>query len=92
MIARSAKQILKAIGCDKLDLARGPDGGYWYFIYDDVVTGVYETKSIYCCYLNQMTVEQWAEDGKGFVAEMEAKRDEVPNYKNMSMIFKNMEK
>ncbi len=90
--AKSAKQILKAINCPHLDLTRGPDGGYWYFTYDDLLTGEYETKSIYCCYLNQMTVDQWVEDGKDFVAEMQKKRDEAPTHKNMSMIFKNMEK
>lgn len=72
-IAKSAKQILKAINCDKLDLARGE--GYWYFVYDDTSKKLYETHSVYCCYLNQMTVDQWVEEGKDFVAKMQEEKE-----------------
>lgn len=68
MYAKSAKQILSKINCDKLALVRGE--GYWYFVYDTFeATKVYETKSVYCCYLNQMSLDHWVEEGKDFVEQ-----------------------
>lgn len=63
--ARTVAQVLKAVGCDKLDLVRG--GGYLYFVYDDKARNVWETESVYVCYLNQLSVEQWVDMGKAFV-------------------------
>jgi len=41
------------------ELERGE--GYQYFIYDVPARGVYETISIYTCYLSDYTVDQWVE-------------------------------
>jgi len=71
MYAKSAKQVLSKIKCDKIELVRGK--GYWYFVYDDVPAKFYESHSIYVCYLNQMRVDTWVKLGKDFVAECEAK-------------------
>lgn len=65
--ATSAAQIIKKIGCIDLTLVRG--AGYWYFVYDDVANGVYETKSVYCAYLNSMSLKEWVEEGKDFVKQ-----------------------
>lgn len=74
MYAKTAKQVLSKIKCDKLDLARGD--GYWYFVYDDVPAKFYETHSVYCCYLNQMSLDRWVEEGKDFVAKCERNKAE----------------
>lgn len=68
--AKSAKQVTKAIGCDKLELVRGV--GYWYFVFDDVPNGIYETESVMVMYLNSMTIDQWAEIGRAFVKSVTA--------------------
>jgi len=67
--ATSVKQVIKAVGSDKLDLVRG--NGYWYFIYDDPVRGIYDTTSIPTMQLRNFTIEEWAADGREFVAKME---------------------
>lgn len=74
--AKSAAQIIKAIGNPNLRLFRGE--GYWYFEYEVMdksgeFVAIYETKSVYCMYLNSMTLEQWVEYGRDFVAKMEFK-------------------
>lgn len=71
MKATSTKQVLKAVGNEHLDLVRG--NGYWYFVYDDTVKGLYDTTSIYTMRLSDFTVEQWAQDGREFCAKMEGK-------------------
>lgn len=68
--ARSASQVLKKIGCDKLALYKGE--GYWYFEYDDFdATKRYETHSIYTVYLSQLSLETWVQEGTDFVKKME---------------------
>lgn len=67
--ARTTAQVNKAVGCDKLVLLKG--NGYLYFVYDDPANNIYETESVYTCYLNSMTVAQWAEIGRDFVAKIE---------------------
>jgi hypothetical protein len=69
MKPKSTKQVIKAIGSDKLELVRGR--GYWYFIYDDVAKGLYDTKSVYVMHLRDMDFDQWVSDGREFVAKME---------------------
>lgn len=67
--ATRVKAIIKAVGSDKLQLVDGK--GYWYFIYDDVAKGAYDTTSVMVMRLGDLTVEQWAADGREFVAKME---------------------
>lgn len=67
MKATSVKQILKAIGNEHLDLVRGP--GYWYFVYDD--RGAFATHCVMVMRLGQLSVEQWAREGREFCREME---------------------
>lgn len=69
MKATRTSQVLKAIGNDHLQLVQG--NGYWYFIYDDVAKGLYDTKSVYTMRLGDDTVEGWAAEGREFVAKME---------------------
>lgn len=42
-----------------LELERG--AGYHYFIYDVPSKGYYETVSIYVCYTNTYTAQEWVE-------------------------------
>ena len=69
-IATNTAQILKKIGSAPLNLFRGR--GYWYFVYDDVETGIYETSSVYTMYLKDMSVEQWVEEGLQLVNSIKA--------------------
>lgn len=69
--ATNTRQIIKKIGCDKVELVRGD--GYWYFAYDDVPNNIWETESVMTMYLNSLTVEQWVEIGKAFVKTVESK-------------------
>lgn len=71
--ASNTKEILKSIGCDKIDLVRVVGEGYWYFCYDDVEANIFETKSVYTPRLNDMTLEQWTDIGKAFVDEINNK-------------------
>lgn len=96
----TAKAILKQVKCPLLDLVRvtGQEGGYWYFVYDNVPAAVYETESVYCMRLNDMPVDRWVEIGKDFVEKCQAREQEVaeeragkPTYRRMTMIYKNME-
>jgi len=64
----TVKQVLKAIGSDKLELVKG--NGYWYFIYDDVAKSRYDTHSVYTMLLGD-DLAFWVEEGKEFVAKME---------------------
>jgi len=68
--ATNTAQIIKKIGCPHLNLYRGQ--GYYYFSFDDESRGLYDTKSIAACYLTQLELDMWVEDGKAFVEQMEA--------------------
>jgi hypothetical protein len=57
--------ILKLIGSDKLNLIKGV--GYWYFVYDDMPIGVFDTYPVYTMYLKDMSIGHWVEIGKKFV-------------------------
>lgn len=96
----TAKAVLKKIKCPFLDLVRvtGQEGGYWYFVYDNVPAEVYETESVYCMRLNDMAVDRWVETGKTFVEKCQEREKELaeyragkPTYHRMTMIHKNME-
>jgi hypothetical protein len=88
--ASSATQVLKKIKCEYLSLYKGE--GYWYFIFDNGTT--YESESIMVIRMNDMTVEQWVDAGEAFLERCKKiEEDRInPNYKNMTMIFKNIEK
>lgn len=69
-MALSSAKIIKKIGCDKLELVRGK--GYWYFIYDDLKNGKYDTHSVYTMYLGQdKDLDFWIAEGKELVERME---------------------
>lgn len=61
--------IMKAIGCDHLNLHKGD--GYFYFSYDNQPKGLYETHSVVVCALNHLSFEQWVAEGRELVAKME---------------------
>lgn len=64
--ATSAAQIIKKIGNDKLSLFKGE--GYWFFSYDDFAARtIYETRSVYVMYLNQMSLQEWIDEGNDFI-------------------------
>ena len=73
----TAKQIIKAIGCDKLSFYRG--AGYWYFVCDDQDNGgAYGSVSVYCAYLNQMPIEKWIEEGRDAIKTILTERSNHP--------------
>jgi hypothetical protein len=67
------RDILHAIGCDKLDLIRVVGHGYWYFQYDDEAAKVYETQSVYTVRLNDIKLSDWIAQGKDFIADLRQK-------------------
>lgn len=71
MPAISSAAILKAVACPLLTLERISGHGYWIFVFDDGGAR-YETESVYCVRLNDMTLEQWVDIGRSFVAKQEA--------------------
>ena len=68
--ATNTAQILKKIGNKHLSLHRGL--GYWYYVYDDVDTGIFKTNSVYTMYLKNMSFEQWVEEGLELVNSIKA--------------------
>ncbi|WNL50805.1 hypothetical protein RPALISO_218 [Ruegeria phage RpAliso] len=66
--ARTAAQVIKAIGCENLSLYRGE--GYWYFEYDDGDQR-FETRSVMVPYLSHMELSSWIAEGRELVKEME---------------------
>lgn len=70
MKTKSTKQVIKAIGSDKLALYSGKD--YWYFVYDDIAkTGRYDSLTVLIPRLGDWSLERWVEEGKDFVAKTE---------------------
>lgn len=68
------RQILAKIGEPKLDIIRVTGGGgYWYWEYDDIDNGIYETRSVMTPRLIDMPVGKWVSEGQAFVADV--KRD-----------------
>ncbi len=49
----------------KIELVKGE--GYWYFVYDDIKTGEYETYSVMTFTLNQMDIGRWVGIGIDFI-------------------------
>lgn len=64
-------QVLNAVGNKYLSLV--PGVGYWYFVYDDIAKGRYDTKSVYTMRLSDFSVNEWADEGREFVTKMESK-------------------
>jgi hypothetical protein len=60
--------VTRAIGDPRLNLIGG--NGYWYFVFDDIPTGLYDTHSVYVMRLRDMTLERWIEEGTDFVDKM----------------------
>jgi hypothetical protein len=69
--ARSARHVIREIGCDKLSLVQGR--GYWYFIYNDEDAAIHETHSVPTMFLGNLLLEDWVREGREFVAKMEGK-------------------
>lgn len=61
---KSSKGILKAIGCPYLRLYRGE--GYWYFVYDDLIGGKYDTHSVMTMRLADLSFKMWVDTGQAF--------------------------
>lgn len=65
--ATSVKQIINKIGEPNLSLQKGE--GYWYFVYDD--NGLnFETYSVPTMYLNSVSLEDWVDEAKIFMAQV----------------------
>lgn len=69
-IAKSAKQVIKAIGCEHLNLYRGK--GYWYFVYSNPQGNQYQDKSIYTMCLGDLSLEEWIKEGQSLVTLTES--------------------
>lgn len=67
------RRILKSIACDKLELRRVDDGGYFLFSYDDPERNIYEEQSVYAFRLNRLKFETWVDIGKTLVSQTESK-------------------
>lgn len=67
--AKSAREVIKAIGNESLNLYRGE--GYWYFVFDNVERALYDSESVYTMRLNDMALDRWVEIGKAFAAKVE---------------------
>lgn len=56
-----------------LELVRGE--GYHYFVYDVPAKNIYETVSIYVCYTNTYTAQEWTEQAERVYGEILATLD-----------------
>ena len=61
------RTILKQIGEPNLALYDAP--GYFYFVYDDDT--IYETRSVMVDRLSHLFLDQWVDEGKQFVKDMQ---------------------
>ena len=60
-------QIIKKIGNPNLNLYTGE--GYFYFVYDTGNIKDYADHSVYSYRLNHMSLDQWVDEGNGFLKE-----------------------
>ena len=67
--ARTVAQVEKAIGHPHVTLHR--EDGYLYFVYDDVATDRFDTRSVMVCYLKHLPLERWVEEARELIAKME---------------------
>lgn len=68
MVKPSKKLILKTLDNPLIDLVRG--SGYWYFVYDDPANNIFETHSVYCCYLLDLSLKSWVEEGQSLIDQI----------------------
>ena len=61
-------QIIKKIGNPNLNLYTGE--GYFYFVYDNGNVKDFADHSVYCYRLNHMSLDQWVDEGNGFLQEI----------------------
>lgn len=61
--------IVNAINHPNVSLYKSQD--CWYFVYDNVDAGIYETRTVYVWRLNEFSLDQWIEEGNDFVEEVE---------------------
>ena len=63
-------QIIKKIGNPHLNLYIGK--GYFYFVYDTGNIKDYDDHSVYVYRLNHLSLDQWVNEGNGFLKEVAA--------------------
>ena len=63
-------QIIKKIGNPHLNLYTGK--GYFYFVYDTGNIKDFADHSVYSYRLNHMSLDQWVDEGNGFLKEVGA--------------------
>ena len=63
-------QIIKKIGNPYLKLYTGE--GYFYFVYDTGNIKDYDDHSVYVYRLNHLSLDQWVNEGNGFLKEVAA--------------------
>lgn len=80
IIMLTCKQILKAVDNPFLQLYQG--NGYWYFVYDDPATNIYEDHSVHTYRLNSLSLEQWKAEANQFIADVKEKTDFWNSVKN----------
>ena len=67
MTTRAA--ILKALGDDRVSFEVGDD--YFYFLYSESGNDYYMDRCVYVSRLNHLSLEQWVEEGKAFIASID---------------------
>lgn len=68
--ARSKSQIDKAIAHTGLELCYTRGDGYFYFLNKKTGYAV-ENSSVYVCYMNHLTVEQWVEEAEAVLKRLQ---------------------
>ena len=58
----------KAVNHPNVELVKG--AGYFYFVYDK--GEAYKTRSVMVYSLNELSLDQWVDEAKDLIAEMEA--------------------
>ncbi len=67
MTTRAA--ILKALNDDRISLEVGED--CFYFLFSESGYGYYMDRCVYVSRLNHLSLEQWVEEGKAFIASID---------------------
>jgi len=67
MTTRAA--ILKALNDDRISLEVGED--YFYFLYSEAGNDYYMDRCVYVSRLKHLSLEQWVEEGKAFIASID---------------------
>ena len=61
--------IVNAVNHPHLNLYKSEN--CWYFVYDNADAGIYENRTVYVYRLNELTLDQWIDEGNDFVKEIE---------------------